>query len=57
LDRSNKNQEEKEMTEHDLRKAIQDEAGSLSTDAVENTFQHLERIISLSQAMQILVKR
>lgn len=44
------------MTERDLTQKILDEAKSLFSDAVENQDYHLDQIISLSQAMKILIK-
>ena len=44
------------MTEFDLAKAIEYEAKALSFDAIENQDKHLDKIISLSEAMKILIK-
>jgi len=44
------------MTESDLRIAILEEARQLSDDATENQPSHLSNIISLAQAMIILLK-
>jgi len=45
------------MTECDLVKAIQVEAGALTTDAVENQLQHAKNLAALIGAYIILMKQ